>query len=212
MIYNQNMSKKNDAAGVIKKRVRRDRKEDILREAIKLFGEHGSQGATLAMIAEAVDLTEPGVLHYFPRKVHLLQGVLEYRDQKDVEKYALLMASEKKDVAEFFEILTGVYAEDEKSPELIQLFIVLVGESIHSEHPSHDFFVERYRRVREVYVQQLSALSEAKIRPDVDLNELATLIMAVIDGLQIQWLLDPEKVNLSATFNLFSKIIVGYLQ
>ena len=39
----------------------------------------------------------------------------------------------------------------------------------------------------------------------------ATLIMAVMDGLQIQWLLDPEKVDMTKTFQLFSKIVVDYL-
>lgn len=195
-----------------RKRVRRDRTQEILEKTTQLFSEHGFRGTTLAMIAEAVGLTEPGVLHYFPRKVDLLQGVLEYRDQKDFEKYSVLLETEKKDAAEFFELLKGVYAEDEKRPELIQLFLVLVGESITAEHPSHPFFVDRYRRGREIYVQQLSALRETKIRPDVDLNELANLIMAVVDGLHIQWLLDPDQVDLAAAFKLFAHIMVGYLE
>lgn len=195
-----------------KKRVRRDRTEEILAETTKLFSQYGFQGTTLSMISEAVGLTEAGVLHYFPSKVHLLQGVLEYRDQKDLEKYGVLLNAEKKNAAELFKLLKSVYAEDEKFPELIQLFIILVGESMHSEHPSHDFFVNRYRRGREIYAQQLSSLSQLKIRADVDLNELATLIMAVVDGLHIQWLLDPEKVDLAAHFDLFSRIIVGYLE
>lgn len=206
------MTRTTKSGGGRKKRVRRDRTEEILEETTKLFSQYGFQGATLAMIAEAVGLTEAGVLHYFPSKVHLLQGVLEYRDQKDLEKYSVLLESEKKSAADLFRLLKGVYAEDEKFPELIQLFIVLVGESIHSEHPSHDFFVNRYRRGREIYVQQLSSLSQAKIRADVDLNEVATLIMAVVDGLHIQWLLEPEAVDLAAMFDCFARIIVGYLE
>ena len=195
-----------------KKRVRRDRTEEILEETTKLFSQYGFQGTTLSMISEAVGLTEAGVLHYFPSKVHLLQGVLEYRDKKDLEKYGVLLETEKKGIKELFKLLKGFYAEDEKSPELIQLFIVLVGESIHNEHPSHDFFVDRYQRGRAIYVQQLSTLSQVKIRSDVDLNELATLIMAVVDGLHIQWLLEPEKINLAAIFDLFSKIVISYLE
>ena len=196
----------------IKKRVRRDRTEEILEETTRLFSQHGFQGTTLSMISEAVGLTEAGVLHYFPSKIHLLQGVLEYRDQKDFEKYSILLDSEKKNARELFKLLKGVYAENEKFPELIQLFIVLVGESMHSDHPSHDFFVNRYQRGREIYVQQLASLSQLKIRSDVDLNELATLIMAVVDGLHIQWLLDPDKVDLATSFDLFAKIVVSYLE
>lgn len=206
------MSENADDVHSAEKRVRRDRKEEILAAATTLFSEYGFKGTTLAMIADTVGLTEPGILHYFPRKTSLLQGVLEYRDKKDFEKYAALLASEKKDVAELFELIKGVYARDEQDPELIKLFIVLVGESFRGAHPSHDFFVDRYRRSHEIYVAQLAALSETRIRPDVDLHELATLITAVIDGLHIQWLLDPEQVDFAAAFNLFAKIVVGYLE
>jgi hypothetical protein len=92
------------------------------------------------------------------------------------------------------------------------LFTVLVSESIRSDHPSHDYFVERYRRGREMYVTQFFKLLKKDLRPDVDLNELVILIMAVMDGLQIQWLLDPKKVDMVKTFKLFSKIITKFLE
>lgn len=53
---------------------------------------------------------------------------------------------------------------------------------------------------------------KSQIRSDVDLKEAVTLIMAVMDGLQIQWLLDPEKVDMVKTFKLFSRMIVEYLE
>ena len=176
-----------------------------------MFAEYGFQGATLTKVAESVGLTEAGVLHYFPSKVHLLQGVLEYHEQKEIEKFSNNIESEKKNVAELFELLEEVIADGEKTPGLIQLFTVLVSESIRNDHPSHDYFVDRYRRGREMYVDQFFKLSKIKIRSDVDPNELAMLIMAVMDGLQIQWLLDPRKVDMVATFKLFSKIVVEYL-
>jgi AcrR family transcriptional regulator len=208
-VYNRIMMKTNTKKT---KRVRRDRKEEILEKATRLFGEYGFQGTTLSRIAEEVGLTEQGVLHYFPSKVHLLQGVLEYREQKEIDKYSKLIEAEKDNAAEIFKLLEDLQAENEEVPGLIQLFTVLVGESIRSDHPSHDYFVGRYRRGREVYANQFLKLSKIKIRPDIDLDELASLIMAVMDGLQIQWLLDPGKVDMVAAFKLFSKIVVAYLE
>ena len=192
------------------KRVRRDRKDEILEKATALFGEYGFQGATLARIAEATGLTEPGVLHYFPSKVHLLQGVLEYHDRKEVERYSGMLQKEKKSVFEILKLHEGVLIEEQKTPGLIQLFVVLVGESVRSDHPSHDFFVERYRRVREMYVEQFLRMNQPRFRRDVEPEKLATLILAVVDGLQIQWLLDPQKVDVPAAFELFSKMVAGY--
>ena len=88
----------------------------------------------------------------------------------------------------------------------------MVSESIRSDHPSHDYFVERYRRGREMYVTHFFISIKDKIHPDVDLKELSTLIMAVMDGLQIQWLLDPKKVDMVKTFQLFSKLITKFLE
>ena len=202
MIENNQPSKKT--------RIRKDRREEILQEAGRLFGIHGFRGTSLSSIAEAVDLTEPGLLHYFPSKVHLLQGVLSYRDQQDSEKYnALLDAGENT----IFESLEDLVAKNEKIPGLVRLFTVLVGESIKEDHPAHDYFLNRYSEFRKGLVNQLAIFIESEgLNADVDVNQLAPLIGAVMDGLQIQWLLDPEQVSMSDSFNLFSEIIVDYLK
>ena len=192
-----------------KKRVRRDRREEILQEASKLFGIHGFRGTSLALIAEAVDLTEPGLLHYFPSKVILLQSVLAYRDQQDEKKYTELFQLDNYSQLDIFKALEDLVAENENRPGLVRLFTVLVGESIREDHPSHEYFVNRYEQIREAFKGYLSDVQQ--ISPDVDIDQLSALVFAVMDGLQIQWLLDPENVSMSETFSLFSKIMVAYL-
>lgn len=189
-----------------KKRERRDRTEDILREATRLFSMYGFRGTTLAAVAKAVDLTEPGLLHYFPSKVKLLQGVLEYREQQDAEKYHRLF--EQGEVSPF-ELLEQLVAENETKPAIIQLFTVMVGESIDKDHPSHDFFVNRYAQTRTYLAENVGS---ERFPADCDLEQLAMLTAAVMDGLQIQWLLDPDNVSMSETFHLFSKMIRNYLK
>ena len=194
------------------KRVRKDRKEEILEKATQLFGEHGFQGTSFALVAEAVGLTEQGIMHYFPSKVHLLQGVLEFHEQEEIEKYSKLIQLDLNTLPNLIEQLDDVVIQNEKIPGLIQLFTVLVSESIRSDHPSHDYFIDRYRRARDIFVHEFLKVNKTEIRSDVNLDELASLIMAVMDGLQIQWLLDPGKVNMVAVFKLFSNIVVEYLR
>ena len=59
------------------------RKEQVIREAIRFFGQNGYHGAKLADIAKAAGVTEPGLLHHFPSKAHLLMEVLAERDRLD---------------------------------------------------------------------------------------------------------------------------------
>jgi len=195
-----------------KKRIRRDRREEILQEATKLFGLYGFRGTTLSSVARAVDLTEPGLLHYFPSKIHLLQGVLEYRDQQDREKRIKPIDLENISVAESFGLLEDLVAKNEAIPDLVRLFTVLVSESIRNDHPSHDYFSARYRQIRNEFAEGFSKLDELYLFSKAELDELASLILAVMDGLQIQWLLDPENVSMTKSFNLFSKIVLAYLE
>lgn len=192
------------------KKGRRDRREEILKEATKLFGEGGFRGTSLASIARAVDLTEPGLLHYFPSKVHLLQNVLEYRDKQDEEKYQALLENGNRSI---FESLESLVAENEKIPGLIRLFTVLVSESIRTDHPSHDYFQDRYTEIRKIFSNNITDhFDTAKLESSTDIDKLASLYIAVMDGLQIQWLLDPQSMSMSESFNMFNKIIHEYLE
>ena len=66
--------------------------------------------------------------------------------------------------------------------------------------------------VRKQYVEALAHFLESEgLSVDCELEQLATIIMAVMDGLQVQWLLDPDRVSMSEAFDLFSKIVVVYL-
>jgi AcrR family transcriptional regulator len=193
-----------------KTRTRKDRRPKIIEEAIRAFGKHGFKGATLSSIAESVGLSEPGLLHYYPSKVHLLMDVLDLRDKKDIEKNKTAISDGKKTI---FEALEDLVARNEKKPEIVKLFTVLVGESFEPGHPSHEFFVNRYARIHEQLCASLSA--EIDIENQIDPNELCQLtsiIVAVMDGLQIQWMLHPETVNLSKTYKYFSGIIQTYIQ
>jgi AcrR family transcriptional regulator len=209
--YNPDMA--NDTAPQKpKKRARRDRREEILQAASELFSHHGYRGTSLAAIATAVGLTEPGLLHYFPGKENLLQNVLTYRDQQDREKYAALVASEKLPLPAQIALMSDLVAHNETIPGLVRLFTVLVAESIREDHPSHAFFVQRYAVVRGEFEAFFANLDDTELSSEVDAQQLASLVIAMMDGLQIQWLLDPENVRMSEAFSIFSEILIGYLK
>src|SRR5580658_9040189 len=58
-------------------------REAILAAARQLFGQRGFRGTSLASIAEAAGLSQPGLLHHFPSKTDLLLAVLASRDASD---------------------------------------------------------------------------------------------------------------------------------
>ncbi len=181
------------------------RKEPVIREAIRFFGQNGYHGAKLADIAKAAGVTEPGLLHHFPSKAHLLMEVLAERDRIDGERFDPSLHDGLKaplvplqELAEYNETVPG----------LVQLFTVLVAESIDAKHPGHEFFKRRYQNIRE---QNIAVLREAQargeIRSDIPAEDLVIMLFAMMDGLQVQWLYEPGTIRMAHVFDQFVKLL-----
>ncbi len=181
------------------------RKAQLIREAIRFFGRHGFHGARLADIAKAAGVTEPGLLHHFPSKVKLLTDVLDERDRIDRERFDLSGSSSE---GRLLPSLQALVEYNQTVPGLVQLFTVLVAESIEKKHPGHSFFMRRYRNVRK---QALEAFREAQtrgeVRKDISAEDLVVLVFALMDGLQIQWLYEPRTFHMARLFNQFAKLV-----
>jgi AcrR family transcriptional regulator len=182
-------------------------KEKIIHEATLLFGQRGFRGAKLADVAAAAGLTEPGLLHHFPSKEHLLMGVLAERDRLDSE---WMQAQRKRKGEGFIEVASELVAHNETVPGLVSLFTILAAESVTEDHPAHEFFIGRYRETRDEFIKAIrESQARGEVRDDMDAEELAILLAAVMDGLQVQWLLDPDKVSMSRVFGTFVTLLTG---
>ncbi len=185
-----------------------DRRAAIIVAAAGLFAEQGYRGASLASVARQTGLTQPGLLHYFPSKEALLLAVLEDRYHLDGRR---LLAGVGDEGLPLLQALLDIVEHNQQSVEGVKLFTVLVAESISKDHPAHDHFTIRYLKVRARLEKILREAQDAgQIRPDVDLTLLVPVIVAVMDGLQTQWLLD-EQVDMAASFALFSRLLEAAL-
>ena len=180
-------------------------REKIIQAAIEFFAQHGFRGTKMADIAKAANLTEPGLLHHFPSKTHLLMEVLKERDRVDSER---MRAALQKSGKHFLDAGIELVEHNQTVPGLVQLFNLLVAESISPDHPAHEFFIERYQRGREHWVQAITQAQQAgEVRSDISPATLAALIFAMMDGLQVQWLLEPENIDMSGLFRVLVNML-----
>jgi AcrR family transcriptional regulator len=181
------------------------RKEQVIRAAVRSFGQDGYHGARLADIAKAAGVTEPGLLHHFPSKAYLLMEVLAERDRMDQQRFS---PSGSGEAAGLVASLQALVEYNQTVPGLVQLFTVLVAESIDEQHPAHEFFLQRYQDIRRQILEAIrQAQTLGEIRVDLPAEDLAVLVYALMDGLQIQWLYEPDKVNLARLFDQFTKLV-----
>lgn len=169
------------------------RREQVLAAATALISERGYWGLSIQEVANACGLSLPGLLHHFASKDQLLVAVLEYRDRLDIESLArrlnrsvdLLvggdLASSGVGIAEFCDALV---ARNAGQREIVRLYSVLETESLAPDHPAHDYFANRQR----VVLRALAQLAPDGQAPD----SVARHVLALLDGLQIQWLRDPR--------------------
>ncbi|TIH40975.1 TetR/AcrR family transcriptional regulator [Subtercola vilae] len=172
------------------------RRNEILEAAVEVFGRKGYSNSTLAEIAQQVNMTHAGILHHFGSKHQLLLDVLQFRDDTDVQN---LPGQRVPDGIEFFRHLVTTALSNAHRAGLVQTFVVLSAESVTEGHPARDYFVSRYQTLRAEALQAFEMIcAERGVVPPAQASLAAAAILAVMDGLQVQWLLDPTNVDLVA--------------
>ncbi|QQM46413.1 helix-turn-helix transcriptional regulator [Streptomyces liliifuscus] len=169
-----------------------------MRAALEVFSEHGERGSSLKEIADRVGMSQAGVLHYFDSREDLLLAVLAERDALDTEAAA--------DVMSPGEAVARTVGHNARQPGLVDLFVTLSAAASDPAHPAHAFFKRRYTdlstRIQEGLEQ---GRQNDQIRQDVDPKLMARLLLAVSDGIQLQWLLDPS-VDMTALVEAFNRM------
>lgn len=163
----------------------RTKRRQILDGATVLFARGGFHITTLREIAAQVGVSKSTMLHYFPSKSELLIAVLALRDEHIHSRTPETTAG-----LEF--IPAGARRDAQEEPGLIALYATLSTEAALPTHPAHDYFARRYQTV----LAQTTRLFEDAGAPDARFEAL--WLVAMWDGLQIQWLYDPDGTDIAA--------------
>ncbi|MFI7133576.1 TetR/AcrR family transcriptional regulator [Nonomuraea sp. NPDC050153] len=179
----------------------RARRQEILRAAFRAFAEQGFRATSMREIAEMVGLSQAGLLHHFSSKDELLEEVLRLRDE---EQTAFIERFFQEDSVDELDYLVRLVEANSRQAGLVRLYTVLSGESVSPGHPARPYFLERYAETRgRVEGHLRDARDQGRIDAGADLAAAASTIIAVMDGLQVQWLLDPAAVDMRSAFRTF---------
>jgi AcrR family transcriptional regulator len=180
-------------------------REGILSAAERQFAELGWRGVSTASIAAAAGISESGLLHHFCSKNGLLKSLLELRYAFDESKF---LADESLEGLALFPLLVRLVGENTRQRGSVKLTMVILAEGIRPSHPAHAYFRRRYARAREILGGHLErARHGGYLRRDVDPHGLAAVLLAAMDGLQLQWLIDPG-FDMASSFELLARILV----
>lgn len=177
-------------------------RQNILGAARRVFARRGYSGSSMRGIAEEAGITFTGLRHYFGTKDELLIAVLEERDREHQIRQADVHGIDLLD--SLADLLDSVLAE----PGITEVFTTVSGEAVGHDHPAHEFFTERYRRVRNEFATELNNAKTTGNPLPVAADNAAMLLVAAMDGLQLQSLLDHD-IDVRAAFDDLLSLLRG---
>ncbi|MFB9684863.1 TetR/AcrR family transcriptional regulator [Amycolatopsis plumensis] len=183
--------------GYLKGRIRR---EDIITAAAAAYGELGYHGSSLREIAKRVGISHAGLLYYFPTKEALLAAVLERRDAEDSEREQLTVPPGLEVLRHF----VALAEHNVRHPGIVDLYSRLAAEAVAPDHPAHEYFLRHYRAARDGVHESFQALAaRGELRGGVEPAMAALTFIALMDGLQVQWLTVPGDVDLVGSLRFY---------
>ncbi len=167
----------------------------VLDAALEMFAEQGYRGTSVRDIAARCGMTHPGLLYHFPSKADLLMAVLQHRDEADCDDADF---ADLEGRAMLIHLVEGARQNATKRG-IVELFATLSVEATAPDHPAYAYFVDRYQVLRSTITRAFADLArDGQLRAGVDPAAAAALVISAMDGLQIQWLLDPAAIDMPA--------------
>ncbi len=176
------------------------RRQEILDRTLDVVATRGIDGASLRAIGDAIGISHAALRHYFASREALLVEVLRQRDADSIAR-----------VAGIDGVLPRMAASADHNvgvPGLVTLYTTLLGASVEpGNEDARVFFTERFETLRADLASQLrDQLAASGRHSAADLDQVASLIIAAFDGLQVQWLLD-RRIDIAGTLRLLERVL-----
>lgn len=181
------------------------KRREILDAAFAVFSEKGYESGSVREIAERAGMTHTAVLFHFKTKVELLAAVLEVRDEISRERFAAPSDSPLAQVLAYIDLLRDNLTD----PGMIEMYSVLSAEATSSAHPAHEYFERRYDWIIAQAREALTEMQEAgTLRDGISADYAARTLIALADGLQLQFLYNRTGVDMVDTLRTFVQSII----
>lgn len=164
------------------------RQAEIVAAAVEVFANRGYRAGTIKEIADIVGITPAAVLRYFS-KDELLTEVLRHWNVQQ------RWVTERGGGLAYFLALKELMRYHVEHRGYLELYLTFAVESSDAQHPAHRFMFERFGS--SIATMRRNLREAARLGEIAEMNEAATAyeascLYAILDGLEVQWLLNPE--------------------
>jgi AcrR family transcriptional regulator len=196
------------AAGAVRRHLpAEERREQILRAALSCFGEKGYHAATMDDLVRASGLSKGSLYWHFRSKEEVFLGLFD--------SFAAVLYGEWDAAAQSgADALDVLRRECELAVEVLsadRLFLLAWAEFLN--HPAAR---ERMGQIYATARSKLTTIIErgreaGSLRPGPPAEQIAGALVGAVEGLLLQWLVDPE-FELKAHFETAWEVLMGGLR
>lgn len=165
-----------------------ERRETIVAHAADIIAVAGVDRCTFGAVSDATSFSVGMIQHYFRTRERLVLATVEYRTTASVREWQNIHSAGTNAVERLHDLLTFA-VEGEASFEQAWGFWIEVYSAAHKDENIRVHVVNATLAWRGIFEQTINeAVQEGLIAPFHDPEVLATLLLAVVDGLAIQTL------------------------
>ncbi|MFC0675905.1 TetR/AcrR family transcriptional regulator [Brachybacterium hainanense] len=164
-------------------------RDAAVRAAVDLIAREGYLATSMAQVAQTAGISTSGLAHHFPSKQALLAAVLQYRDDTDRTPDRPI----EDEPWSGFEHLVRLARANMGRRQMVLLYVAITGEATTPEHPAHAWMLVHFRDTLAMLRDSLERdIARGIVRPDAPVERISREMIALMDGLQLQWLLDAD--------------------
>jgi AcrR family transcriptional regulator len=175
----------------------------ILAIAFEVMAEKGYRGTSIAQVAARAGISQSGLLHHFPSKQALLIAVIDYRQEvdsrtleDDAGRPLLGWAA--------FDALARLVRHNSERPQVVRMFATLCAEALDADHPGHGWIRQHYADGERTLAAAVDAgIERGTMSPTMPAVTIAHLTLAIMDGLQLQWLASEGTLDMAGEFESY---------
>jgi TetR/AcrR family transcriptional regulator, fatty acid metabolism regulator protein len=186
------------------------RKKQIIETAIKTIAEQGFPQASLASIAKAAGISKGVISYYFKGKDDLIEQIKSHL-MIDMAIYARdRVGNQEKDLAKLLAYIDANFAYARENREK---FMVLLDLGIHLQNDDYGnpFSAVNYQACRHRLENILNDGNRRGAFRVADVRNIAVILQGIIDGVCIQYVAEPEAIDLDECSRHVQEMMKNYL-
>ncbi|NLP24801.1 MAG: TetR/AcrR family transcriptional regulator [Syntrophomonadaceae bacterium] len=178
-------------------------REKILAATRHLMSEKGVQATTLADISQAAGISQGTLFYYYKSKDDLIYDIVEQHFSQLTD--SIIASIPRRSSSDKVTLLRGTLEKLIKDQDTSRMNMYLLQEAMAGNSEIKDRFMVKYQTWREMIARQVSCLFA--INDPEDLAGLGAVILAIIDGLTIQYLLDNQSFDFKKAAGIMSGML-----